>query len=90
MIDKIHIYMYLQKASVKSTGGNKNRLFLSPFFFSISWFTILAEAFRNDHVAACSTVLRGATEENQSGGHVAFPCPSKVTQHSSTAVWLKF
>ena len=50
----------------------------------------LAEAFRSDYVAACSTALHSATEENDSGGYVDVPCPSKVKQHSSTADWLKF
>ena len=50
----------------------------------------MAGAFRGGYVAACSTAFRSATEENDSGGYVDVPCPSKVEQHSSTAYWLKF
>ena len=47
-------------------------------------------ACRSDQVAAFSTALRSATEENDSGGYVTVPCPSKVKQLSSTVDWLKF
>ena len=47
-------------------------------------------AFQSDHVAACSTALRSATEANDSCGHVAVPCRPKVKQRTSTADWLKF
>ena len=90
MMDKVHVYMSLHIASIKSTAGNKTRLFPSPFLISTSWFLILAEAFRNDHVAACSTALRSATEKNEMGGYVTIPCLSKMTQRSSTADWLQF
>ena len=43
------------------------RLFHCPLFISTSWFLILAEAFRNDHVAVCSTALEGANEKNEMG-----------------------
>ena len=89
-MDKVYVYIWLHSAWIKSTAGNKTRLFLSPFHVSTSSRLTLAEAFRNDHVAACSTALRSATEENDSGGYVDVPCPSKVKQHSSTADWLKF
>ena len=82
--------MWLHSASIKSTAGNKTRLFSSPFHVSTSSGLTLAGPFRNDYVAACSTALRSATEENESGGYVTVPCPSKVTQHSSTADWLNF
>ena len=49
----------------------------------------LAGAFRGDYVAACSTALRSTTEENDSGGYVDVPCPSKVEQRKSTADWLE-
>ena len=49
----------------------------------------LAGAFRGDYVAACSTAFRSTTEENDSGGYVDVPCPSKVKQRKSTADWLK-
>ena len=81
--------MWLHTASIKSAVGNQTKLFPSPLHVSTSSRLTLAGAFRNDYVAACSTPLRSATEENESGGYVTVPCPSKVTQHSSTADWLK-
>ena len=90
MINKDHVYMCLRFASIKSTVGNKIRLFPSPFHISASLPPTLAEAFRNDHVAACSTALGSATEENEPGGYVTIPCPSKRAQHSSTVDWFKF
>ena len=68
----------------------KTRLFHSPFLISTGRFHILAEAFRNDYVAACSTALRSATEKNELGGYVTVPCSSKITQRSSTADWPNF
>ena len=62
MMDKVDVYMFSQIASNKSLAGNKTRLFLSPFHISASSHLTLAEAFRNDDVAACSTALRSATE----------------------------
>ena len=82
--------MWLHTASNKPTVGNKTRLFPSPFHVSTSSHLTLAGAFRNDYVAACSTALCSATEENESGGYVDVPCPSKVKQRGSTADWLKF
>ena len=82
--------MWLHTASVISTVANKARFFLSPFHVSTGSRLTLAGAFWSDYVTACSTALRAATEENESGGYVAVPCPSKVKQHSSTADWLKF
>ena len=87
---KVHVYMWLHTASIKSTVGKKTRLFASPFHVSTSSRLTLAGAFRNDYVAACSTALRSATEQNESCGYVTVPCPSKVTKNSSTADWLKF
>ena len=63
--------MWLHTASIKFTAGNKTKLFPSPFYISTSSRLTLAEAFRNDYVAACSTALRSATEENESGGYVS-------------------
>ena len=77
-------------ASVKSTARNRTRLFLSPFLISTSRFLILGEVFRNDHVAACSTALRSATEKNEMGSYVTVTCSSKMTQRNSTADWIKF
>ena len=70
MMDKVHVYMCFHIASIKSTAGIKTGLFPSPFLISISRFLILAKAFRNDHVAACSTALRGATEKNEMSGYL--------------------
>ena len=75
--------MWLHTASIKSTARNKTRHFPSPFHIFTGSRLTLAGAFRNDNVAACSTARRSATEENESGGYVIAPCPSKVTQHSS-------
>ena len=81
--------MCLHIASIKTTAGNKTRLFSSPFLISTSSVLILAKAFRNDYVAACSIALRSVTETNVLGGHVTVTCPSKMSQPSSTAHWLK-
>ena len=75
--------MCLHIGSFKSTAANKKWLFPSLFL-------ILSEAFRNDHVAACSTAIRSAAEKNGKGGYVTVPCLSKKTQRSSTVEWLKF
>ena len=88
-MDKVHVYMCLHSASIKSTAGNKTRFFHNPFHISTSSSLTLAEAFRNDHVAACSMALNSATEENESSGYVTVRCPSKVTEHTSTMDWLK-
>ena len=82
--------MWLHTASIKSTVGNKIKLFTSPFHVSTSSHLTLAGAFRSDYVAACSTSLRSAIEVNDSGGYVAVPCPSKVKQRTSISDWLKF
>ena len=82
--------MWLHTASNKFTAGNKTRLFPSLFHVSTSSRLNLAGALGNNYVAACSTAPRSATEENESGGYVTVPCPSKVRQHSSAADWLKF
>ena len=81
--------MWLHTASIKSTVENETRLFPSPFHVSTSSRLTLAREFRSYYVAAFSTALRSATEGNESGGHVAVPCPSKVKHRSSTADWLK-
>ena len=90
MLEKVHVYMWLKTVLIKSIAGDKTSFFLSPLHISTSSRLTLAGAFRNDYVAACSTALRSATEENESSGYVTVPCPSKETQHSSTADWLKF
>ena len=82
--------MWLHTASIESTVANKTRLFSSPLHVSTGSRFILAGAFRSDYVAACSTALRSATEENESVDYVAVPCPSKVKLYSSTADWLNF
>ena len=88
-MDKVHVHMWLHTASNKSTAGSKTSLFLSPFHISTSSRLTLAEAFRSNHVAACSTALRSDTEVIKSVGYVTVPFPSKMTQHSSTADCLK-
>ena len=75
-MDKVHVYMCLHIASIKSTAVNKNRLYPSPFIISTSQFLISAAAFRNDNVAACSTARLIATEKNEFGRYVTVPCPS--------------
>ena len=82
--------MWLKTESFKSTVVNKTKLVPSPIPNSVSSRLTLAGAFRSDHVAACSTALRSATEDNESGGYVAVPCPSKLKQRSSTADCLNF
>ena len=57
----------------------------SPFLIFTSQFLILAERFRNDHVAACSTALHSATEKNEMGGYATVRCSFKNKQRSSTA-----
>ena len=75
---------------IKATVWNKLVVFPSPCHVSTSSGLTLAGAFRGGYVAACSTAFRSATEENDSGGYVDIPCPSKVEQRSRTADWLKF
>ena len=89
-MDEFHISMCLHIASIKSTAGNKTRLFLSPFLISNRWSLVLAETFPNDHVAAYSTALLNVAEKNELGGYVTVPCSSKMTQRSSTGDWYKF
>ena len=90
MINKVRVYMCLHIASIRYTAGNKTKLFFRPFLISTSWFLMMAKSFRNDYVAACSTALCSATEKNELGGYVNVPYPSKMTQRSSAADWLKF
>ena len=89
-MDKVHVYMCLHVLSIKSTAWNKTRPFSSTLLISTSWFLFFAEEFQIDHVAACSTALRSATEKNEIGGYVTVPCSSKMTQCSSTADWFNF
>ena len=72
-MDKVHVSMWLHTAWVKFTAGNKTKFFPSLFLISTSSFLTLTEAFRNDYVAVCSTALRGATGENESGGYLTVP-----------------
>ena len=92
MMENFLFNMWLHTASIKSTAGNKTWFFPSPspFIISTSSRLTLAGAFGNDYLAACSFALRSATEEYESGGHVTVTCPSRVTQNSSRADWLKF
>ena len=84
-MSKVHVYMCFHIASIKSTAGNKTKLFPSPFLVTTGWFLILAKAFRNDYLAAFSTAHRSATEKNEIGGYVTVLYLSKMTQHYSTA-----
>ena len=68
----------------------QTRLFPSLLHVSTSSRLTLAGAFRGDYVAACRTAFRSATEDNDFGGYVDVPCPSRVKQRSSPADWLKF
>ena len=77
-------------SSIKTTVWNKLGVFPSLFHVSTSSGLNLAGAFRGGYVAACSTNFRSAFEENDSGGYVDVPWPSKVKQRSSTADWLEF
>ena len=90
MMDKLHVYKCIHNASIKSTAGNKTRLFASPFLFCSSWFLILAETFPSDYVTACTTAVRSATEKNEMAGYVTVLCSPKMTLRSSTADWLNF
>ena len=74
---------------IKATVWNKLGGFPSPFNASTSSGLTMAGAFRGGYVAACSTAFHSATEENDSGGYVDVPCPSKVKHRSSTADWLE-
>ena len=79
LMNKVDFHMCLQIALIKSTAGNRTRFFPSPFLVYTGCFFILAEAFRNDPVAACSIALRSATEKEEMGGYVTVPCSSKTT-----------
>ena len=90
LMKKVQVYMCLHLKSNEFTAGKKTMLFPIPFLISIGWFLILAKAFRNDHVAACSIALCSTTEKNERSCYVSVPCPSRLTQGSSTAAWLNF
>ena len=68
MMDEVHVYKWLKTASNQSTAGNKTRLLFSLFLISTSSSLILAEVFRSDYVAACSTSLLSIFEKNELGG----------------------
>ena len=92
-MEKVHVCVYILHRlhiALNLLLGSKLGLFLSAFLVSTNWFLILAEAFRNHHAAAYSTVLRSATEMNEMGGYVTVPCSSKTAHRSSTADWIKF
>ena len=71
IIDKIYVYVYLHFATIRSTAGNKTKFFASLFLTSTSSIFNLVQAFRNDYVAACSTVRHSDTEEIELGGYVS-------------------
>ena len=56
MMDKVHVYMWLHTASIKPTAGIKTGLLPGPFHISTSSRLTLAETFRNDYLATCSTL----------------------------------
>ena len=89
-VDKVHSHKCIHFALIKSTAGNKTRIFPSPFLISTRWLLILTQVFRNDHVAACSTALRSAAEKNEKGDYVTVTFSFKMTQRNSTADWCKF
>ena len=62
----------------------------SSFLNSTSWFLVLAGEFRNGYVSACSTAQRSAVEINELSGYGNVPYLAKMTQHSSTADWIRF
>ena len=62
----------------------------SSFLNSISWFLFLTEGLLNGHVLDCSTTRRGAAEMYEMSAYRTVPCLAKMTQHSSTADWVKF
>ena len=76
-------------ASVNYNFGNKTRFF-SGLLIATSWFLILAKALRNGYVVVSSTPRGGTTAKNEMDGHGNVPCLAKMTQHSSTADWIKF
>ena len=85
-MNKVHVYTCLHFASIKSTAGNNTSFFPSPFLISACPFLILAEAFRNDYIAACSIALHNATEKNELGGYVTVPVHPKW--HSVVSGWI--
>ena len=85
MMKNYHIHFCLHFASINTTAWKKTRIFRSPLLVFTSWFFIFAEAFRNDHVAACGTALRSATEKNEMTRYLIIPCSSKTTLRSRTA-----
>ena len=89
-MDRVHIYMCSHIASIKSTAGNKTRLFSLPaphFYKMVSQFgRSVLERLRS----RLCTALSSATEKKEFGGYVTVPCPPKLTQRSSAADWLKF
>ena len=85
-MDKVRVYMCLHIASIKTTAGEKLGFSVVCFPFLLACASVLP----NNYIAACSIALCSATEKNEMGGYVTVPCSSKMTQHSSTANWIKF
>ena len=77
-------------ASIEFTFGSKLGFFLVLSSLIQAGSSVWKKVFRKGYLAAFSTALRSATEENESGGHVDVPCSSKVKQHKITAYWLNF
>ena len=70
--------------------GTELSFFIAGTSFLLAGSFFLTKAFRNDHVAACSTALRSTTHKNELGGYVNVPCSSEMTQRSRKADWPKF
>ena len=90
IVTENHNYMLGNDVASINLFWNKTRFFLSPFLVTTNRFLVLAEASRNHLVTGCSTALRSATEENQTGGYITVPCSSRMTQRSSTLGWIRF
>ena len=68
---------------------DKLGLFVVRFCFLPAGFLVLAKAFRNGHVVACSTARRSATANDERRSYVTGPRLSTMTQHISTVDWIK-
>ena len=84
----LQIYVY-SSCVLELKFCNGTRLVPSSFLIFTSWFLILAKAFQNGYVVACSTAPRSAAETIEMSGHGTVPCLAKLIQHTSTADWIK-
>ena len=65
------------------------KLVPSSFLVFTSWFLILAKAFGNGYVVACSTARRSAAEKNEMSDHGAVPFLAQLTKHDGTEKSIK-